>query len=87
MTLARLLVLAPINAYRRLVSPLIPSRCRYYPTCSNYAVEAIDVHGAARGMVLAGWRLLRCNPLSSGGIDRVQDQRLFGPQRIEPTPR
>jgi putative membrane protein insertion efficiency factor len=69
--------LAPIRLYQRLVSPLMPARCKYHPTCSEYAVQAIRVHGLMRGAVLAGWRLLRCNPLSDGGIDRVEDQRLF----------
>ena len=71
------IVLAPIRAYRRFVSPLLPARCRYYPTCSDYAVTAIRSHGVARDTVLAVWRLVRCNPLSSGGIDRVEDQRVF----------
>ena len=74
------LALFPIRLYRRVLSPLLPPRCRYYPTCSQYAVEAIGGHGAARGLVLAAWRLLRCNPFSSGGIDRVEDQRLFRPK-------
>lgn len=71
------LLLAPIRLYQRLVSPLVPARCKYHPSCSAYAVQAIRAHGATRGLVLAGWRLLRCNPLSNGGIDRVEDQRLF----------
>lgn len=71
------LLLAPIRLYQRLVSPLIPARCKYHPSCSEYAVQAIRAHGATRGLVLAGWRLLRCNPLSNGGIDRIEDQRLF----------
>jgi putative membrane protein insertion efficiency factor len=69
--------MAPIRLYQRLVSPLMPARCKYHPTCSEYAVQAIRAHGPLRGIVLAGWRLLRCNPLSDGGIDRVEDQRLF----------
>ena len=73
----RALVLAPIRLYQRLLSPLIPARCKYHPSCSEYAVQAVRAHGPARGLVLAGWRLLRCNPLSDGGIDRVEDQRLF----------
>lgn len=70
-------LLAPIRLYQRLVSPLLPARCKYHPTCSEYAVQAIRTQGVMRGLVLAGWRLLRCNPLSNGGIDRVEDQRLF----------
>jgi putative membrane protein insertion efficiency factor len=75
------LVLAPIRLYQRLVSPLFPRRCRYEPTCSAYAVEAVRTYGPVRGAILAGWRLLRCNPFSSGGLDPVADQRLFGAPR------
>ena len=71
------LVVLPIHAYQRLVSPFLGSRCRYYPSCSNYAVQAIRRFGILRGLVLAGWRLLRCNPWSHGGFDPVEDQRLF----------
>ena len=77
MTVLRSLAIAPIRFYQRAVSPALPRRCKYHPTCSEYAVQAIRVHGVARGLVLAGWRLLRCNPLSNGGIDRVEDQRVF----------
>jgi len=55
-------------------------RCRYYPTCSAYAAEAIRSYGVLRGLVLAGWRLLRCNPLSHGGFDPVEQQTLFRPR-------
>ena len=71
------LLLGPIRLYQRLISPWIPPRCKYHPSCSEYAVQAVRAHGAPRGFVLAAWRLLRCNPLSNGGIDRVEDQRLF----------
>jgi putative membrane protein insertion efficiency factor len=80
---ARTLVLAPIVFYQRVVSPAIPRRCKYEPTCSRYAVEAIRQYGILRGLVLAGWRLLRCNPWSYGGYDPVEAQRVFriGPRR------
>lgn len=65
------LLLALIGAYRRWVSPAISRRCRYEPTCSAYAVESIERFGAARGALLASWRLLRCNPFSHGGFDPV----------------
>ena len=71
------LVLAPIRLYQRLLSPLIPARCKYHPSCSEYAVQAVRAHGPIGVLVLAGWRLLRCKPLSNGGIDRVEDQRVF----------
>jgi putative membrane protein insertion efficiency factor len=67
----------PITLYRRFISPLIVPRCRYHPTCSAYAVEAIRSYGVLRGLVLAAWRLLRCNPLSNGGFDYVEQQTLF----------
>ncbi len=70
--------LLPLHLYRRVISPLLGPRCRYYPTCSQYAVDAVREYGLIRGGVLAGWRVLRCNPWSHGGIDHVHDQRLFG---------
>jgi putative membrane protein insertion efficiency factor len=66
-----------IRLYRRAVSPLLPRRCKYEPSCSAYALEAIRSFGFARGVVLAGWRLLRCNPFSHGGYDPVEAQTLF----------
>ena len=73
----RAIAIAPIRAYQRFISPLIPRRCKYHPTCSAYAVDAVRVFGAARGLVLACWRLLRCNPWSHGGVDYAHDQRVF----------
>ena len=73
----RRLVLAPIIAYQRVISPALPRRCKYEPTCSAYAVQAIRDYGILRGLVLAAWRLLRCNPFSHGGFDPVEAQRLF----------
>jgi hypothetical protein len=70
-------LVAPIVVYRRFVSPTIPRRCKYEPTCSRYALEALRDYGILRGLVLAGWRLLRCNPLSHGGYDPVAAQRVF----------
>ena len=70
-------VAAPIDAYRRVVSPLLPARCKYEPTCSAYAAQAIREFGILRGFVLAAWRLLRCNPWSHGGFDPVAEQRVF----------
>ena len=77
MTAIRGLFLAPVRLYQRLISPLLPARCKYHPTCSAYAVEAVRGYGVVRGTILAAWRLLRCNPWSDGGIDHVADQRLF----------
>jgi hypothetical protein len=81
--LPRALLQAPIIAYQRLISPAIPRRCKYEPTCSRYAVEAIKEYGILKGLVLAGWRLLRCNPWSYGGYDPVETQRVF---RTDPDP-
>jgi putative membrane protein insertion efficiency factor len=73
----RALVIAPIRLYQRLISPALGPRCKYHPTCSAYAVQAIERYGILRGSVLAAWRLLRCNPFSLGGYDPVTAQRLF----------
>lgn len=74
---ARGLLSAPIAFYQRFISPGIPRRCKYEPTCSRYALDAIREYGILRGPVLAGWRLLRCNPWSHGGYDPVEAQRVF----------
>lgn len=68
------LLLAPIAIYRRWVSPALPRRCRYEPTCSAYSAESIRRFGAIRGSSLAIWRLLRCNPFSHGGFDPVPER-------------
>jgi putative membrane protein insertion efficiency factor len=81
---ARRVVLLPIRLYMRFVSPALPRRCKYEPTCSLYAVQAIGRYGILRGVVLAGWRLLRCNPFSHGGFDPVESQRLFRPRPAPP---
>ena len=72
---------APIVVYQRLISPALPRRCKYEPTCSRYAVEAIRRYGILRGLVLAAWRLLRCNPWSYGGYDPVEAQGVFKARR------
>ena len=66
-----------IVAYQRVISPALPRRCKYEPTCSAYAVQAVERYGILRGLVLAGWRVLRCNPWSHGGYDPVSAQTLF----------
>jgi putative membrane protein insertion efficiency factor len=71
------LLVAPIRLYQRLISPAIARRCRYYPTCSSYAVEAIRELGPIRGTILAAWRVLRCNPWSHGGVDELSDRTIF----------
>jgi putative membrane protein insertion efficiency factor len=65
--------LAAIRLYQRWISPSLPSACRYQPTCSHYAYEAIERYGTIRGMRLAAVRLLRCTPLHKGGYDPVPE--------------
>jgi len=81
----RALAVAPIKLYQRLISPMVGQRCKYYPSCSEYAVQAVQRFGILRGLVLAAWRLLRCNPWSHGGFDPVEDQRLFAPKATVPS--
>ena len=69
--------LAPIRLYQRFISPAMPRRCKYEPTCSAYAVDAVRELGVMRGAILAAWRILRCNPFSHGGWDPVSDRTLF----------
>lgn len=78
------MLLALIGAYRRWISPALPRRCAYEPTCSAYAVEAIRRFGAGRGTLLATWRLLRCNPLSHGGFDPVPERFTLRAGPVDP---
>ena len=80
MRVVRLVAIAPIRVYQRVISPAFGERCKYYPSCSEYAVQAISTFGIIRGLILAAWRLLRCNPFSHGGLDPVENQRLFRPR-------
>ena len=75
----RVVAIGVVRVYQRAISPLFPRRCKYHPTCSAYAVQAIRSYGILRGSVLASWRLLRCNPFSHGGYDPVAAQTLFRP--------
>ena len=72
---ARVLVLL-LTGYRRFISPLLGPRCRFYPSCSAYALTAIATHGVIRGFGLALWRLLRCHPFHPGGYDPVPPPRV-----------
>lgn len=65
---------ALIIFYRKFISPLKKPCCRYYPSCSQYALTAVRKHGAIKGCILAVWRLLRCNPYSGGGVDYVPEK-------------
>ena len=73
----RYAAIALIWIYRWTVSPLLGNRCKYYPSCSQYALDALREYGFLKGSVLAGWRLLRCNPWSHGGVDHAHDQEHF----------
>lgn len=75
------ILLALIGFYQKCISPLFPARCKYYPTCSAYAVTAIKRFGAVRGTALAVWRILRCNPWSNGGVDYVPEKFTFRSSR------
>jgi putative membrane protein insertion efficiency factor len=71
------LAVIPIRLYQLLVSPFLGRRCKYHPSCSQYALDAFKEFGLVRGAALAGWRLLRCNPWSHGGVDHARQQTLF----------
>jgi uncharacterized protein len=75
------LAVLAVRGYQALVSPLLGPRCKYHPSCSRYAIDALREYGFFRGLVLAGWRLLRCNPWSHGGVDYAADQTLFRGRR------
>ena len=70
------ILIAFIKVYQYTLSPMLGQRCKYYPSCSNYAIGALREHGAFRGLALGTWRILRCNPFSNGGYDPV-------PPRVE----
>jgi hypothetical protein len=84
------LLLALLAGYKRWISPalhsLSPGGCKYLPTCSEYAVQAIAIHGPLRGVLLATWRLLRCNPFARGGLDLVPPARISHHFPHEPLP-
>ena len=65
------LLILLVKGYRYLISPMLASNCRYYPTCSSYSIEAIQLHGPLKGLAMSVWRIVRCNPFSKGGYDPV----------------
>jgi uncharacterized protein len=77
-------LVAVLRGYQRWISPALPPTCRFYPTCSAYAVEALQVHGVLRGVALTVWRLLRCAPWHPGGIDPVPPGRTAGAHTSSP---
>ncbi len=82
----RFLGIAAVCAYRYTIGLFLPPSCKYHPSCSQYALEALRRYGLLRGSLLAAWRLLRCNPWSHGGVDHVEDQRLLGMLRLKAEP-
>ena len=69
--------IAFVQLYRYTLARVLPPSCKYHPSCSQYALDALRRYGLVRGSILAGWRLLRCNPWSHGGVDHAEDQTLF----------
>ena len=70
-------LMMPLRLYQRAISPVLPRRCKYEPTCSAYAAQALRELGPLRGMLVAAWRLARCNPFSHGGYDPLEARKLF----------
>jgi uncharacterized protein len=70
------LLLAPIYIYKYAISPILPASCRFTPSCSQYAVEALKIHGPFRGFLLGTWRILRCNPWGGHGFDPVPPKKV-----------
>ena len=77
----RTVAIALVRVYQLLLSPLSHGSCKFHPSCSQYAIDALREFGFLRGTVLAAWRVLRCHPWSAGGVDYAHDQRLFGAGR------
>ena len=78
----------PIRLYKRYISPGLGRNCRFTPTCSEYAIEAIQTHGCVKGLLLAAWRIARCNPLGRWGYDPVPAPgRWVNPKRVLHPPR
>lgn len=75
----RLLLIGLVMLYRRVISPALPPTCRYHPSCSAYALDSLQTHGVVKGVALAGWRLLRCNPFTAGGLDPVPERGAWRP--------
>ena len=69
------LLIKAVRFYQKSLSPIKKPCCRFYPTCSAYAIEALEIHGAFKGSLLSIWRILRCNPLCKGGVDPVPEKQ------------
>lgn len=82
MRIAALPLVGLVRLYRLVAGPLVPAgTCKFHPSCSAYALDALRAHGLLRGTVLAAWRVLRCHPWSHGGVDHVADQTVFPARR------
>jgi putative membrane protein insertion efficiency factor len=68
----RRIIIFFIRIYKRFISPILPNSCRFYPTCSQYAIDAVEKYGAAKGTIKAAYRIIRCNPFNRGGYDPVK---------------
>ena len=84
--LPRLALMALVRGYRLCLSPWVGQSCRFTPTCSAYAIQALQKHGALVGTGLAGWRILRCNPWCHGGCDEVPDNMPWDRAKASPSP-
>ena len=73
--------IAAVYTYRYTLGPFLGGRCKYHPSCSQYALDALAEYGLVRGAILAAWRLVRCNPWSHGGVDYAKNQSVFGTRR------
>ena len=82
--LLKLLLIGLIRGYQILISPLLGEVCRYYPSCSHYGLEAVRTHGPIKGSLLSAWRILRCHPWATGGVDPVPENgKWHNPKVIE----
>lgn len=72
MKIVKYILIILIKGYQKIISPLFPPSCRFYPTCSQYSLQAIEKYGVLRGLLLSIWRILRCNPFNPGGYDPLK---------------
>ena len=78
------ILIFPIKLYKKYISPHLGDNCRYWPSCSEYMMQAIEIHGAVKGPLLGTWRILRCNPWAKGGYDRKAAQWLLLEEKLSP---
>lgn len=81
----KIIIMSLIKFYQKFISAYTPPVCKYYPTCSCYALKAVEKHGAVKGTALAAWRIMRCNPWSMGGVDYVPDEFTFRVKKFDYT--